>query len=104
MAVGLSAVVTDVPANLEWIENGYNGFVARRGFTDDVAEALQKLVNNSSLCRTFGDRNVTIAKERADWDKNFDKMLRMFEHVLQRDNRFAAPWFPHENPGCGPTS
>ena len=104
MAVGLSAVVTDVPANLEWIENGYNGFVARRGFTDDVAEALQKLVNNSSLCRTFGDRNLTIAKERADWDKNFDKMLRMFEHVLQRDNRFAAPWFPHENPGCGPSS
>jgi glycosyltransferase involved in cell wall biosynthesis len=104
MAVGLSAVVTDVPANLEWIENGYNGFVARRGFTDDVAEALQKLVNNSSLCRTFGDRNLTIAKERADWDKNFDKMLRMFEHVLQRDNRFAAPWFPHKNPGCGPSS
>ena len=104
MAVGLSAVVTDVPANLEWIENGHNGFVARRGFTDDVAEALQKLVNNSSLCRTFGDRNLTIAKERADWDKNFDKMLRMFEHVLQRDNRFAAPWFPHENPGCGPSS
>ena len=104
MAVGLSAVVTDVPANLEWIENGHNGFVARRGFTDDVAEALQKLVNNSSLCRTFGDRNLTIAKERADWDKNFDKMLRMFEHLLQRDNRFAAPWFPHENPGCGPSS
>ena len=104
MAVGLSAVVTDVPANLEWIENGHNGFVARRGFTDDVAEALQKFVNNSSLCRTFGDRNLTIAKERADWDKNFDKMLRMFEHVLQRDNRFAAPWFPHENPGCGPSS
>ena len=104
MAVGLSAVVTDVPANLEWIENGHNGFVARRGFTDDVAEALQKLVNNSSLCRTFGDRNLTIAKERADWDKNFDKMLRMFEHLLQRDNRFAASWFPHENPGCGPSS
>jgi len=89
MATGLPAVVTDVPANLEWIENGKNGFTARRGDPREVADALVKLIKDSSLCDTFGAHNLVIARERADWDKNFEKILEMFDLLLHRDKEFC---------------
>jgi glycosyltransferase involved in cell wall biosynthesis len=86
IATGLPAVVTDVPANLEWIENGRNGFTAKRGNPHEVADALMKLLEDASLCETFGARNLAIAKERADWDKNFEKILQMFAHLVRKDH------------------
>ena len=84
MALGLPAVVTDVPANLEWVNDGQNGFIARRGCPASVKEALIKLLEDAELRQVFGDRNLRIAKERADWDKNFDQFMRMFEFLLKR--------------------
>ena len=66
MATGLPAVVTDVPANLEWIENGHNGFTANRGNPHKVTDALLKLLEDRSLYEIFGTRNLAIAKEQAD--------------------------------------
>ena len=83
MAVGLPAVVTDVPANLEWVNNGHNGFIARRGVSESVKEALLRLLQNAEIRRLFGERNLRIAKERADWDKNFEQFMRMFKLLSQ---------------------
>jgi len=101
MATGLPAVVTDVPANLEWIENGHNGFTANRGNPREVADALLKLLEDRSLCEIFGARNLAIAKERADWDKNFEKILKMFDLLLHRGKNVAASWVPSEHPRSG---
>lgn len=88
MAMGLPAVVTDVPANLEWVEDGQNGFIARRGSVEDVANALLRLVTHSALWQPFGDRSSRLVKEKGDWDKNFEKFVQMFELLLQ--NKSAA--------------
>jgi glycosyltransferase involved in cell wall biosynthesis len=101
MAAGLPAVVTDVPANLEWIENGRNGFIARRGDPHEVADGLLKLIKDRSLCNTFGAYNLLIAKERADWNKNFEKVLKMFDLLLQKDKKVAASLVPSEHSGPG---
>ena len=84
LAVGLPAVVTDVPANLEWVIDGYNGFIAKRGDHKDVEEALLKLLKNVELWPVFRERNIMLAKKKADWDKNFEKFVRMFEVLLQK--------------------
>ena len=81
MAVGLPAVVTDVPANLEWVKDNYNGFTAKRGSPQSVSEAVIKLAKSDDLRRCFGKRSCQIAVERADWDKNFDGFMKMF-HLL----------------------
>lgn len=101
MATALPAVVTEVPANLEWIENGYNGFTAKRGDPGEVADRILKLVKDRSLCDAFGGRNLAIVKERGDWDKNFDKILKMFDLLLLKDKKTAASWVPSEHPGSG---
>ena len=86
MAVGLPVVVTDVPANIEWVKDGYNGFVATRGSPQSVSEALLKLLKSPELYHVFGTRNVDLARDRADWDKNFDKFMTMFRMLVQRQN------------------
>jgi glycosyltransferase involved in cell wall biosynthesis len=101
MATGLPAVVTDVPANLEWIENGHNGFTPARGNPREVAYALLKLLEDSDLCEMFGTRNLAIAKERADWDKNFEMFLKMFDLLLRRGSRIPASWVSSEHPSSG---
>jgi glycosyltransferase involved in cell wall biosynthesis len=84
LVVGLPAVVTDVPANLEWVRDGYNGFIAKRGDHKDVEEALLKLLKNVELWPIFRERNIMLAKKKADWDKNFEKFVRMFEALSQK--------------------
>ena len=63
--------------------------------------ALLKLLEDRSLCEIFGARNLAIAKERADWDKNFEKILKMFDLLLHRGKNVAASWVPSEHPRSG---
>jgi glycosyltransferase involved in cell wall biosynthesis len=81
MATGLPAVVTDVPANLEWIRDGYNGYIAKRGDAESVGESMQRLLDDPAQCRIFGGRTLEIAATKADWNRNFEKFLQMFEQV-----------------------
>jgi glycosyltransferase involved in cell wall biosynthesis len=84
MAVGLPAVVTDLPANLEWIKDGYNGFIASRGSPQSVSDAVLKLVSSDELCGSFRNRTRDIVRERADWDKNFEQFIQMFHLLVGR--------------------
>jgi glycosyltransferase involved in cell wall biosynthesis len=84
MAVGLAAVVTDVPANKEWIKDGYNGFAAMRGNPQSISEAILKVVSNEGLRKRFGERSFAVAKQRADWDRNFEQFMKMFHFLTDR--------------------
>jgi glycosyltransferase involved in cell wall biosynthesis len=81
MACGLPTVVTDVPANLEWIEDRKNGFVVPRKDSKIVAEKLIQLLQDETLQKDFSRENIKIARESADWDKNFGKLERIYEKL-----------------------
>jgi len=84
MACGLPTVVTDVPANLEWIVDGENGFVVPRRDSKILAEKLVQLLQDETRQKAFRNKNIKIAKERADWDKNFEKLVGVYETLLRR--------------------
>ena len=79
MAMGLPAVVTDIPSNHEWIAEGKNGFLAAAGSAEEFAE---KLLCAASLppsdVKAISQRNQAIVAERADWDQNFPSLLRLY--------------------------
>jgi len=55
MAGGLSAVLTDVPSNLEWITNGENGEVVPRSDHDALARAILTMaIHPNGMLRTDG--------------------------------------------------
>jgi glycosyltransferase involved in cell wall biosynthesis len=82
MACGLPVVVTDVPAIMEWVVNGENGIVVPRKSIDELAQAIIYLLQNEDIRKKMGERNILIAKERADWDRNFNKLEQMYKILI----------------------
>lgn len=83
MATGLPAVVTDIASNREWITEDENGWLASVGSPEKFAE---KLLRAASLppneIQEISARNRKIVAERADWDKNFPSLLRLYECLV----------------------
>lgn len=84
MACRLPVVVSDVPANLEWIEDGVNGFIVPRRDSRVLANKLIELLNNPLLCRKMGNHNYDVAQKRANWDRNFDKLEAIYKTLNRR--------------------
>ncbi len=83
MATGIPAVVTDIASNREWITEDENGWLASTGSPEKFAE---KLLRAASLppndIKDISARNQKIVAERADWDKNFPSLLRLYECLV----------------------
>jgi len=83
MATGLPAVVTDISSNREWITEDENGWLASAGSSEEFAE---KLLRTASLppneLEAISERNQKIVAERADWDKNFPSLSRLYERLV----------------------
>lgn len=82
MACGLPVVVSDVPSNFEWVEDGVNGYIVPRKDESRLAEALVALAENPRLQKEMGERNVQIASERANWDKNFSILEDIYRNLV----------------------
>jgi glycosyltransferase involved in cell wall biosynthesis len=83
MACALPVVATDVPANLEWIVDGFNGCVVPRQDSRTLAARLMDLLKDDDMRRTMAQRNFAIAQERANWDENFRKIEGLYESMSQ---------------------
>jgi glycosyltransferase involved in cell wall biosynthesis len=70
MACGLPVVVTDIPANNEWIQNGKNGFLVPIKDSKTLAEKIIFLAKNNNIRKFMGRSNVEVAKVKADWKQN----------------------------------
>ena len=57
MAAGLPCVVSGVRGNTDLIGDGMGGFVYRPNDIGGMADGLKTLMDNSKLCRQFGERN-----------------------------------------------
>lgn len=81
MACGVGLAVTDVPSIKEWVGEE-NGILAKRGDAASLAESMNKYYNDRNLIREHGNRNLKIAEERADWDKNYLKLKEIYSKML----------------------
>jgi L-malate glycosyltransferase len=80
MATGLPVVVTDIPSNREWIVEGRNGWLAPARSTEEFADRLLRAARlGPEQRKLFSERNQRIVEERADWDRNFPRLLEMYE-------------------------
>jgi glycosyltransferase involved in cell wall biosynthesis len=83
MATGLPAVVTDIASNREWITEDENGWLASTGSPEKFAEKLLRAASlPPSDVGKISARNQKIVAERADWDKNFPSLLRLYECLV----------------------
>ncbi|HLV85629.1 MAG TPA: glycosyltransferase family 4 protein [Candidatus Sulfotelmatobacter sp.] len=82
MASGLPVVVSDLPANREWVKEGKNGWLAPVNSAEAFAHRLLRAARlEANDRRAIAERNRRIVAEKADWDANFPKLLAMYERL-----------------------
>jgi glycosyltransferase involved in cell wall biosynthesis len=83
MATGLPVVVTDIASNREWITENENGWLATIGSFQEFADKLLRAAGLEPRKReAISERNQNIVAERADWDRNFPSLLRLYESLV----------------------
>lgn len=87
LASGLPCLVSDIPGNREWVEEGVNGWLFRDGDADDLAEKIQLAIKSRRSWGRMGKAARKTAEERADWRKNFGKLLEAYERILPQRHR-----------------
>jgi len=86
LACGMPCLVSDIAGNKEWVEEGVNGWLFRDGDVDDLAEKILLTIKSRRSWGRIGKTARMIAEERADWKKNFGKLLEAY-NVIARSER-----------------
>jgi glycosyltransferase involved in cell wall biosynthesis len=84
LASGLPCLVSDIPGNREWIEEGVNGWLFRDGDANDLAEKILFAIKNRKLFKKIGEAARQTAEQKANWQKNFGKLLAAYEKATSR--------------------
>jgi len=85
MACQLAPVVTDIPANHAWIEDGKNGFIVPVNDIKALADKVVHLVKNEHLREEFGRANRHIIQEKAEYEKEMAKGEKVYRGLEQRE-------------------
>jgi L-malate glycosyltransferase len=81
LASGLPCLVSDIPGNREWIEDGVNGWLFSDGDADDLAEKISHAIKNRRSFKKIGAAARKTAEQKADWQKNFGKLLEVYDRI-----------------------
>jgi glycosyltransferase involved in cell wall biosynthesis len=84
MACGTFPVVADIPANREWVDDGGNGFLFPPENPKALAEKILEYLDREDLRTTAREANAQIINKRAQWSSNIEKLLGLYEQVMNR--------------------
>jgi glycosyltransferase involved in cell wall biosynthesis len=82
MASGVFPIVTDIPSNREWINDGENGFLVSTGNEIKLADRIIGTIRNEELMEKAVERNREIVKEKAYWEGILHKMVELYGQSL----------------------
>lgn len=82
MACGSFPVVTDLPANREWIEDGVSGLIVPAKDPDALAQALIRSLQDSYLLEHAIAINRQKIQAKAIWENNMAEMEELYHDLL----------------------
>jgi glycosyltransferase involved in cell wall biosynthesis len=85
LACGMPCLVSDIAGNKEWVEEGVNGWTFRDGDGDDLAGKILLAIKSRRSFKKIGEAARKTAEEKADWKKNFGKLLEAYNRVIARE-------------------
>jgi glycosyltransferase involved in cell wall biosynthesis len=83
LACGLPCLVSDIPANKEWVTEGVNGWLFPDGDAEALAEAILRACDQREVLVKMGLAARGTAQEKANWKKNFQILMTTYERVLR---------------------
>ncbi|OQY84988.1 MAG: hypothetical protein B6D40_04475 [Anaerolineae bacterium UTCFX3] len=83
LACGLPCLVSDIPANKEWVADGVNGWLFPDGDADALAAKILDAIRQREKLPEIGAAARRSAEKRADWKKNFGQLLVAYEQTVK---------------------
>ncbi len=83
LACGLPCLVSDIPANKEWVSDDQNGWLFPDGDVEALANSILRAMDARDKLVKIGSGARLVAEQRADWQKNFAKLLEAYA-ILQK--------------------
>ncbi len=81
LACGLPCLVSDIPANREWVADGENGWLFPDGDADALAAKITAVMEQRDQAVIRRAARQT-AEQRADWSKNFAVLLQAYQKAV----------------------
>lgn len=81
MSCGLFPLVSDLPANREWIEDGVNGFILPELDERTLGNRIVSAARDPNLIRSAKSRNRSLIEERANWRTNVGMMEEIYSQI-----------------------
>jgi glycosyltransferase involved in cell wall biosynthesis len=82
MGSGAFPIVTDIPANREWIINGKNGFLVPTDEEGFLARRIIDAIRNHALLEKSRENNLFIVEEKALWPVNVRRIKELYARFL----------------------
>ncbi len=89
MACGLYPVVTNIPANRDWIVDGTNGTRVPPSNPDELAGAIIAAWRDMPSRIAAKNHNEGIIKKRADWHQNMALVNELFQRIIEEERGLA---------------
>ncbi len=86
MGSGAFPIVTDIPANREWIINGKNGFLVPTNEEEFLANRIIDAIHNQRLLEKSRTENLLIVVEKALWPVNIKRVKEVYKELLSSKN------------------
>jgi glycosyltransferase involved in cell wall biosynthesis len=83
MACGAFPIVSNLPANREWIEHRVNGLIVAPQDSQALAEAIQTAADNPELRKRAGVYNSDLIAKRANWQRNMDNVEEAYQDLIR---------------------
>lgn len=81
---GLPVLVTDIPSNREWVEEGGQGWLFPDNDDHALSEQILRAVQHPEALAQIRQAARARAEERADWRKNFQVLLAAYDQAFNR--------------------
>jgi glycosyltransferase involved in cell wall biosynthesis len=90
MALGAYPVVSDLPANREWVDDGKNGAVIAHGAIDALADAILRALGHPEVRENAARLNRAIIERKAVWESNMADVEAMYREQVARYRRDSS--------------
>jgi glycosyltransferase involved in cell wall biosynthesis len=86
LGCGLPCLVSDIPANKEWVFEDDNGWLFRDGDVNHLAEKILSAMNQPrEKLSAVGESARRVAESRADWKKNSEVLMNIYKNMSLRE-------------------
>jgi len=82
MGSGAFPIVTDIPANREWVVDGKNGFLVPVDQAEILANRILNAIHDRDLLEKSRVENFLIAEKKAFWPANIRRLEGIYSSVL----------------------